>query len=156
MPQQKDFKRVVRARMQKTGESYTTARAQLLRKPKTRSTLATRALNTPSAADYARLAGMSDDVVKGKTGCTWERWVRALDKLGADWLSHREIATLVNQKFGVGPWWGQMLTVGYERIKGLRARGQRRDGSYEATKSRTFDVPVEELFDAWELRRGGA
>ena len=41
------------------------------------------------------------------------------------------------------------MTVGYERIKGLRARGQRRDGSYEATKSRTFDVPVTTLFDAF-------
>ena len=30
MPTQKDFKRLVRRRMQKTGESYTAARAQLL------------------------------------------------------------------------------------------------------------------------------
>jgi len=113
MPQQKDFKRVVRARMQKTGESYTAARAQLLRKPKTKTTRLARALNAPSVADYAKLAGMSDAVVKAKTGCNWERWVKALDKLGADRLSHREVATLVNQKFEVGPWWGQMLTVGY-------------------------------------------
>ena len=42
---------------------------------------------------------------------------------------------------------------GYERIKGLRARGQRRDGSYEATKSRTFAVPVATLFDAWANAR---
>jgi hypothetical protein len=41
------------------------------------------------------------------------------------------------------------VTVGYERIKGLRAKGQRRDGSYEASKSRTFDVPVKTLFAAW-------
>jgi uncharacterized protein YndB with AHSA1/START domain len=34
-------------------------------------------------------------------------------------------------------------------MKGLRARGQRRDGSYEASKSRTFKVPVTMLFDAW-------
>jgi hypothetical protein len=42
-----------------------------------------------------------------------------------------------------------MVTVGYERIKGLRARGQRLDGSYEVSKSRTFTVPVARLFDAW-------
>ena len=41
------------------------------------------------------------------------------------------------------------MTVGYERIKGIRERGQRRNGSYEATKSKTFNVPVEVLFDAW-------
>ena len=46
-------------------------------------------------------------------------------------------------------WWTQTVTVGYERIKGLRARGQRRDGTYEASKSRTFNVPVETLFDVW-------
>ncbi|HEU4747545.1 MAG TPA: hypothetical protein VFS56_03525, partial [Gemmatimonadaceae bacterium] len=43
----------------------------------------------------------------------------------------------------------QAVTVGYERIKGIRARGQRLDGSYEASKSRTYNVPVKTLFDAW-------
>jgi uncharacterized protein YndB with AHSA1/START domain len=42
-----------------------------------------------------------------------------------------------------------MVTVGYERIIGMRARGQRMDGSWEVSKSRTFAVPVAELFDAW-------
>src|SRR5919112_6349551 len=32
MPREKDLKRLVRARMKKTGEAYTAARAQLLRK----------------------------------------------------------------------------------------------------------------------------
>ena len=71
--------------------------------------------------------------IKAKTGCTWERWVGALDYHGAEQMSHREIAALVSTKFKVGSWWTQTVTVGYERIKGLRARGQRRDGSYEAT-----------------------
>jgi hypothetical protein len=75
--------------------------------------------------------------------------VNALDRLGADKMSHGEIATLVKTKYKVADWWTQTVTVGYERIKGLRARGQRRDGSYEATKSRTFSVPVSTLFDAW-------
>src|SRR5205085_12132699 len=43
----------------------------------------------------------------------------------------------------------QTVTVGYERIKGLRTRGQQRDGSYGASKSRTFDAPVDTLFHAW-------
>jgi len=42
-----------------------------------------------------------------------------------------------------------MVTVCYERIKGLRARGQRRDGSYEATKSRTYNVPIAALHRAF-------
>ena len=99
--------------------------------------------------DYAALAGMSDEKVKAKTGCTWERWVYALDRHGAEQMSHRDIAALVNEKYKIDGWWSQTVTVGYERIKGLRARGQRRDGTYEATKSRTFNVPVTTLFDAW-------
>jgi hypothetical protein len=92
---------------------------------------------------------MRDEALKEKTGCTWQRWVHALDALGAERMSHRDIATLVNEKYKIDGWWSQTVAVGYERIKGLRARGQRRNGTYEMTKSRTFNVPVTALFDAW-------
>jgi hypothetical protein len=133
MPRQKDLKRLVRARMKKTGEAYTAARAQITKKPK----------------EFAILAGMSDEKVKASTGCTWERWVRALDHYGADKMSHRDIAKLVQEKYNVGPWWTQTVAVGYERIKGLRARGQQRNGTFQISKSRTYNVPVATLFDAW-------
>jgi hypothetical protein len=71
-------------------------------------------------------------------------------------MPHREIAALVSEKYKVADWWAQAVTVGYERIRGLRARGQRRDGSYEATKSRTFNVPVKTLYDAWADSRSRA
>jgi len=144
MTQNKDLKRLVRARMKKTGESYTSARAQITRKPKPAST---------GVKDYAKLAGMSDAVIKEKTGCAWEKWVKSLDYHGADRMSHREIAQLVSEKYKVPSWWTQTVTVGYERIKGIRARGQRRDGTFEATKSKTFNVSVDKLFDAWTVAR---
>jgi hypothetical protein len=161
MTEHKDLKRRVRARMRKTGEAYTTARAQLMKKPKpragtdasTRTSTATPAriaLSSPSPSEYAAIAGMSDEKLKEKTGCTWERWVRALDHYHADEMSHAEIAKLIRTKYKKTPsWWTQMVAVGYERIRGLRARGQQRDGSYHATKSRTFDVPIKRLFGAW-------
>ena len=145
MPSNKDLKRLVRARMTKTGESYTAARAQLVRKSKSKSS----ARSAGPASDSASLAGMSDDAVKAKTGCTWDRWVRALDRDGAAGLSHREIAKLIHEKYKIGSWWTQTVAVGYERIKGLRGRGQQRDGSFGASKSRTYDVPVNVLFEAW-------
>ena len=148
MTQNKDLKRLVRARMKKTGESYTSARAQITRKPKEKTSIA-EARSTVSTKDYAKLAGMSDAVIKEKTGCAWEKWVKSLDYHGAEKMSHREIAELVSEKYKVPSWWTQTVTVGYERIKGLRARGQRRDGTYEATKSRTFNVSIDRLFDAW-------
>ncbi len=148
MPTQKDFKRVIRARMAKTGESYTAARAQLLRKrPEPVSTSA------PAATDFARLAGMSDEAMKARTGCTWERWVWALDAVKADRWPHRAIAEYVQDKYGVADWWAQAVTVGYERIKGIRDIGQRRSGSYEATKSRTFPVSRARLYRAFSDRR---
>src|SRR4051794_13050540 len=47
--------------------------------------------------DYAKLAGRSDAVLKAKTGCTWERWVKALDHAQAYTWSHREIAKYVEE-----------------------------------------------------------
>ena len=150
MTTNKDLKRVVRQRMKKTGEAYTTARAQVTRKPKAQlAELPVTGQALPQPGDYAAVAGMSDTVITEKTGCSWATWVKSLDYYGASTMSHREIAELVRTKWKVADWWTQAVTVGYERIKGLRARGQRRDGSHEAGKSRTFDVPVQKLFDAW-------
>lgn len=143
MPREKDLKRLVRARMRKTGEAYTAARSQLTR--------ARRASPAAKAAaiDYAAMAGMSDEKMQEKTQRTWKEWTDALDRHQAHRMEHRAIAELLHTTFKVGDWWAQMVAVGYERIKGLRARGQRRDGTYEASKSRTYNVPVSELFDAW-------
>jgi hypothetical protein len=138
MPTQKDLKRRVRDRMKKTGESYTAARRQLLG----------RRQSAPPAPDYAQLAGMSDVKVQAKTGRTWTGWAAALDAVGAAAMPHRAIAAHVSS-MGVPAWWAQTVTVGYERIRGLRQRGQRRDGAFEASKSRTFAVPVAVLFDAF-------
>lgn len=144
MTLRKDFKRLVRTRMQKTGESYTAARAHFVNQP--------RPVATPFV-DYAALAGMSDDAIKASTGCTWEKWVYALDRKHASTWSHRAIADYVQKTYKVPDWWTQTVTVGYERIKGLRAIGQRRDGSYEANKSRTFAAPVSRVYRAFNDRK---
>jgi hypothetical protein len=153
MPANKDFKRLVRGRMQKTGESYTTARAHLLKQKPAAPATARSSTARAAAVDYAKLAGRSDAIIKQRTGCTWERWVKALDYAQAYTWTHREIAQHVHEKYKVPGWWAQSVTVGYERIKGLRAVGQRRDGSFEATKSRTFSVPLVRLYRAFHDAR---
>jgi hypothetical protein len=45
------------------------------------------------------------------------------------------------------------VTVGYERIRGLRDIGQRRSGEYEASKSKTLRVPLSTLFRAFTAAR---
>ncbi|HEY4649221.1 MAG TPA: hypothetical protein VIG95_08925 [Gemmatimonadales bacterium] len=142
MPANKDFKRLVRGRMQKTGESYTAARAQLRKQKPVIS-------RVPRPAQYAALAGKTDALIKERTGCTWERWVKALDRAKAETWSHREIAKYVREQYKIPGWWAQTVTVGYERIKGLRVVGQRRDGFFEANKSKTFSVPLDRLYQAF-------
>jgi hypothetical protein len=146
MPTNKDLKRLVRTRMQKTGESYTSARAHLIKHKPTPPAAAPAPLGP---ADLERLAGMSNEAVKAKTGCDWNRWVSALDRHGAAELPHREIARLVHEKYKIGDWWTQTVTVGYERIRGLRAIGQRRDGAYEASKSRTLPAAAPVVYRAF-------
>jgi len=141
MPTQKDLKRLVRSRMRKTGEAYTAARLQLLRK-----------VSTAPAPDLAKTAGLSDAAVRNKTGRSWAEWVRTLDAARAADMPHREIARYVSS-LGTPGWWTQMVAVGYERIRGLREKGQLRGGSYQVSRSRTFAVPVETLFDAFANAR---
>ena len=137
MPKQKDFKRIVRSRMEKTGESYTAARLQLVKK---------------TEPNYAELAGMSDAPVQKRTGRRWAEWVKVLDNVRAFEKPHREIAQYVSS-LGTPDWWTQTVTVGYERIRGLRDKGQRRGGGYEASKSRTFAVPLKKLYAAFANAR---
>lgn len=140
MPKEKDLKRVVRARMEKTGESYTVARAQTLKK---------KAAPPP---DYSALSGIAEETLKEKTGRSWAEWVETLDAFGAKDKPHRDVAAYVHSQ-DVSGWWSQSVTVGYERIRGLRAIGQRRAGTWEMSKSRTFPVSVSTLFDAFANAR---
>ena len=155
MPREKDLKRLVRARMKKTGEAYTAARAQILKKPRRKAeppAAPAPRLTTPAAPapkDLAELAGMSDAAITKNTGRAWDEWLRVLDGHAASETRHSDIAKLVSTTYGVRAWWTQAVAVGYERIKGLRTLGQRRDGSYEASKSRTFNAPAATVFDAW-------
>jgi len=138
MTKDKDFKRLVRARMEKTGESYTAARAHLLAKSP-----------QPLADDYESLAGMKDDAVRKSTGRSWPEWAALLDRVGAAGWKHAEIARWLRETHDVPGWWSQMVTVGYERLRGLRDKGQRRGGGYDVNKSKTVRVPLSELWGAF-------
>jgi hypothetical protein len=142
MTRQKSFKRRVRARMEKTGESYAAARGQLL--PST------------DPAPPAVEPPMADDVVRDRTGKTWSEWFGLLDRWGGADRSHAEIAAWLRAEHGVSGWWAQSVTVAYERARGLRAPGQQRGGLFEVTASKTIAVPVDRLFAAFadEDRRG--
>lgn len=108
----------------------------------------------PAAADNS--GGIGDAAVEKATGKTWAQWLKALDAAGCRTMTHKEIVAVVREAHGLGPWWQQMVTVGYERARGLREKHQTA-GGYIANASRTIEAPVQALFDAWfdaRLRRG--
>lgn len=146
MPKNKDLKRLARQRMAKTGESYTTARAQILAKR----SLAGERL---SEAELAELAGMSTAAVRKATGEDWGGWLDRLNAAGFRQAEHREITRYVEREFDISAWWTQSVVIGYERIVGLREIGQSREGTYSANKSKTLGVAVEELYRAFSDAR---
>jgi hypothetical protein len=140
MTQQKSFKRLVRARMEKTGESYTAARSQLLS--------ANGGDPEATAAGGGIQLTASDEVIRRRTGRGWEDWFDMLDEWGAIERPHKEIATWLREDRGVPGWDAQSITVSYERARGLRAVGEKADG-FSITASKTVAVPVERLYDAF-------
>lgn len=99
---------------------------------------------------------MSDDAVKERSGKTWAEWFKILDKAGARKMSHQEVTAYLNEKQGVGPWWCQMIAVDYEHARGLREKFQKCDGEFAASGSRTMNVPLGKVYEAWadeKLRR---
>lgn len=152
MPREKDLKRLVRARMRKTGESYTAARSQVVRKTGNRQT----EIGNGGAKgayfielDFAQRADMSDATIRNATGRDWAGWVAVLDSHDARSMKHGAITRLLGETYNLPGWWTQMVAVGYERIRGLRAIGQRLDGTFEAAKSKTMNVSATKLYDAW-------
>ena len=133
MTQQRSFKRLVRTRMEKTGESYTAARAMLL-----------------AAAEPAPWLATSDEAIRERTGRGWEEWFDLLDSWGALGMKHRDIARRVAAELEIDPlaWNAQAITASYERTRGLRVAGQREDG-FSITASKTVGVPIERLYDAF-------
>jgi uncharacterized protein YndB with AHSA1/START domain len=128
--------------MEKTGESYTTARAQLLPDP--------RPATVPGYEPR-----MSDEKVEAATGRVWADWFDLLDEWRAVDREHPEIAGWLRTEHGVAGWWAQTVTVEYERARGLRPFRGDRDGTHNVSASKTVNVPVERLFEAWsdpELR----
>ena len=144
MPKNKDLKRLIRARMAKTGESYTAARAHFV------SESGQKLHPGQLPIEYQKLAGMSDDAIAKATAKSWPEWTTYLDELDAYTWEHRDIAAHLDASFDFGGWWAQTVTVGYERLRGLRDYGQRRGGDYDVNKSRTVPVRLAELWNAFE------
>lgn len=149
MTSQKSFKQSVRARMDKTGESYTAARAQLLSDPEPAPVVPGSEPAPPAGTGAATIRErVSDTKLAEATGRGYEAWFALLDAWEATTRTHTEIAAHLTGEHDVNGWWAQTVTVAYEQERGLRVPGQNKDG-FATSASKTVDVPVERLFAAF-------
>jgi hypothetical protein len=131
MTKDKARKRVVRARMAKTGERYSAARVSV----------------TGPGAPHPD-PGVSDEAIRRGSGRSWAQWFRILDAWGASERKHAEIARHLREDLGVPGWWAQSVTVGYERARGMRQRHQGPEG-FNVGVSKTMPVDVDRLYAAF-------
>lgn len=151
MTRQKSFKARIRARMDKTGESYTAARRQLI-------TDSNESEVDSFASESARSSArrMSDEAVRNGTGRRWDEWFAVLDAWNAPTHSHAEIARWLVEEHGVSAWWAQGLSIYYEQERGIRTAGQQGDGTFAANASKTINAPAPRISEAFtdpELRQ---
>lgn len=99
-------------------------------------------------ANMATLNGIGSAAVEKATGKGWADWIAILDRDGAGAMTHREIAIHLHEKRGVGDWWSQMVTVGYEQAKGRRQKHEK-PGGFEISGSKTLAAPVAKVFAAF-------
>src|ERR1700721_2507919 len=99
---------------------------------------------------------MSDAAVKERTGKVWSEWYEILDQAGAKKWQHQEKTAFLEKTHKGGGGVGQNIAVPYEHARGLREKFQKCTGEFSASGSRTLNVPMAKLYEAWtdeKLRR---
>ncbi|MBK7625234.1 MAG: hypothetical protein IPJ14_21880 [Kineosporiaceae bacterium] len=139
MTKQETFKRRIRERMEKTGERYGAARRTLLGGFTSDGT-ADGDGPTPRRRVRAAEPEVDDLAITRATGRGWDEWCDLIDAWPGHDRGHTAIAAYIAEAYGVRGWWGQGVTVGYERITGRRAPNQMADGTFSAGKTRTVTV----------------
>jgi hypothetical protein len=91
--------------------------------------------------------------VERATNRTWDEWLAFMDRIGAKDLDHKAIALQVYEELDgtieqLG-WWTQAVTVAYEQYIGRRIPGQRPDGTFQTSVSRSTPLGMQELMDRW-------
>ena len=106
----------------------------------------------PAPPVDAKLLPCGDAALRAATGRDWNEWFGLLDAAGAakSGLDHHRLLDLVMQSLPESAgWWAQMVSVGYERARGLREKHESCTGDFQSTLSRTFPVPLFAAFAAW-------
>ncbi|MPV37427.1 hypothetical protein [Georgenia subflava] len=99
---------------------------------------------------------IGDERLREATGRSRVEWYALLDEAGAREWDHTRIARWLGGEHDVDGWWAQGVTVGYEQSRGLREPGQRPDGTFEVSATKTIYGAVADIWPYLaddELRR---
>jgi len=152
MTSQKRLKKRIRARTRKTGESYTSARRQVLearrRKAGGSAPSVVAARPAPPRGPSARRGRQSESSLIRKTGHGFDHWFAVLDAFDAAGQGHTASATHLYDAHAVPGWHAQMITVAYERERGLRAMNQSGAGDFQVSVTKSLPAGVGEVAEA--------
>ncbi len=96
----------------------------------------------------AKYMGVGDEAVQAATGRGWEQWFELLDDAGALQWSHKQMVAFLVQQGLDKPWWQQMVSSTYERVRGLKQVGETADAGFQVGVQRSLPIGAEAL---WEL-----
>lgn len=86
---------------------------------------------------------MGADALRAATGRDHQGWRELLASAGAMEWSHSQTARWLVEEQGVDGWWAQGITVDFEQARKGRLPGQKSDGTFATSATRT--IPGERL-----------
>lgn len=89
------------------------------------------------------------------TARSWEEWLEFMRSIGAQVLTHKEIAERVEATGDANGWWAQTITVAFEQHIGRREPGQSSSGRFAVSVSKTLDMGPDEALARWQALMAG-
>jgi len=94
--------------------------------------------------------------IEKATDTSWAEWLEFLEGINAKDSPHKEIAERVYAKLKStnannesNGWWAQGIAVAYEQYVGRRQPGQRSDGMYGFSVTKTMSGTMDEAMQTW-------
>lgn len=143
------------------GHADPTLRADRMDRSGTASTEPAASANPPRAESSRRdttyePAPANNQAAEAATGISWPNWLAFFAQIGASELDHTQIAQHAaahireHGECSNPDWWAQHVTIAYEQQTGRRKPGQRCDGNFSVSASKTLPGEFDALWQRWQ------